>query len=101
MADGSFDPSTTNSALHLRKAGQNPVLILNTIDQLFEDAKIPMSKRENVRVTLFAMATLHLVFADRRPLWKRAFKKALDWVCAQGLPSDQIDLWMKSLHAAA
>lgn len=101
MADGSFDPSTTNSAVQLRHAGQNSVAILDAMDRLFDEHKIKMSIRESLRVTLLAAVTLNRVFSDRRALWIRAFRKALAWLNAQGLPAEKVEEWMKSLESKA
>lgn len=100
-ADGSFDPSTTNSVIQLRQAGENSVAILDAIDRLFEESKIQMSIRESLRVTLLALVTLKRVFPDRRAIWMRPFRKALAWLGTRGLPAEKVERWMNSLETKA
>ncbi len=83
-ADGSFDRMPTFK-VYLSNAGRDPAEILKAIDRLLEGLRNPPADSHKLRTTLLAMAAMKLAFADRRDTWKRAYKKALTWVAAQGV----------------
>jgi Ca-activated chloride channel family protein len=83
-ADGSFERLPTIK-VYLSNAGRDPVEILKAIDRLLDSLFTASTDTHKLRTTLLALAAMKLAFANRRELWKRAYKKGMDWVAGQGV----------------
>lgn len=83
-ADGSFERLPTIK-VYLSNAGRDPAEILKSIDRLLESLFAPPADTHKLRTTLLALAAMKLAFTNRRAMWRRAYKKAIDWVAGQGV----------------
>ena len=89
-ADGAFDRMPPIK-VYLSNAGRDAAEILKSIDQLLENLPTPPADTHKLRTTLLALAAMKQAFPTRRDIWKRAYKKALDWVASQGVDVERAE----------
>jgi Ca-activated chloride channel family protein len=96
-AHGSFE-SVSAAELRTWAARFDVGAMLNAIDELFDQAKLPAAPRSKIRQTLLVLLVLRLTFAGRQATWNRAFKKAVQWITAEAaLPAGQAQTWVDNL----
>jgi hypothetical protein len=98
-ADGSFDDSAAVEQV-VRGTRLDRVHLSAAIDKVLHEAHVPSNVRPKLAHTLLILLVLRMAFADRQPLWQRAFKKALRYVTAEGqLHAGQAEAWLGEIAA--
>jgi Ca-activated chloride channel family protein len=100
-ADGSFDDSATVERV-LRGADLDYARLTAATDKLLREAHVPPAHRPKLAHTLLVLLMLRMAFADRQPVWQRAFKKAARYLADVGqLRAGQVETWLTELDAAS
>jgi hypothetical protein len=100
-ADGSFDESAAVERI-VRGTQLDRVHLSAEIDKALHEAHVPSSVRPKLGHTLLILLVLRMAFADRQPLWQRAFKKAMRYVASAGqLHAGQAETWLAEIEASA
>jgi len=99
-ADGSFDDSAAVDQA-VRGTRVDRAHLLAEIDRVLHEAHVPSSVRPKLAHTLLILLALRMAFADRKPLWQRAFKKGLRHVADVGqLHAGQAEAWLAEIEAS-